>query len=543
MKPAELEKAVETWRRDLPAFSVDLLRVLTKSGQVAPFEFNPMQAALHDALEARLADRGMIRALVLKARQMGVSTYVAARFFHRAYMNFGQKVGVMTHVSQTTRQMAGMATRFYDHLPPYFKRPLSRRNDWELVFARRESGYYLQTAGNATIGRGLTVRHFHGSEAGLWPNTEELMSGVMQSIPSDAEGGSGTEIIIESTAQGMGQWFAQMWQENIDGAGPWLCLFYPWFTDPNYRMPVDRGRAPLDEIDLGEGSSAREYAEEHGLSAEQMSWYLYKLDELKDPYLCRQEYPATAHEAFQGAAGRSLIRPLDIMRARRTRLALSEHRAHPLIIGVDPARPDKELEGSRKSHDRFAIIRRRGPRAYGLESRNDLDGPAAAQYLAHVAEEEKPAMIIVDEGGVGYSVTDHCRHFAVLRPIVYGINLGSSSPDPARAARLRDHCYLQMRDWFRLPRVEIPDDDRLHSALLASQYQYDDNVLRMTGKKQLRTQGIRSPDEADCLAFTFALPEAAADGVGAFVPAGGDTAGWDGRASLVELAEWSLFDA
>jgi hypothetical protein len=70
-------------RTDLPFFAEHCLKLRTKSGEVQPFIFNPAQLRLHALLEEQRAKTGRVRAVVLKSRQLGISSYIAARFFHR----------------------------------------------------------------------------------------------------------------------------------------------------------------------------------------------------------------------------------------------------------------------------------------------------------------------------------------------------------------------------------------------------------------------------------------------------------------------------
>src|SRR5688572_2672121 len=69
-------------RTDLEYFA-QVLKIRPKSGQVAPLTLNPAQLKLHHIIEEQRAKTGRVRVIVLKARQLGVSTYVAARLYHR----------------------------------------------------------------------------------------------------------------------------------------------------------------------------------------------------------------------------------------------------------------------------------------------------------------------------------------------------------------------------------------------------------------------------------------------------------------------------
>src|SRR5438046_2199416 len=68
---------------DFPSFATEHLHIRSKSGAIVPLVFNRAQAFVHERLEAQRTESGRVRALILKGRQQGCSTYVAARFYHR----------------------------------------------------------------------------------------------------------------------------------------------------------------------------------------------------------------------------------------------------------------------------------------------------------------------------------------------------------------------------------------------------------------------------------------------------------------------------
>jgi hypothetical protein len=70
----------ERIQSDLPYFAEQMLKIRPKAGGLVPFKFNPVQQKLHSIIEEQRAKTGMVRIVVLKARQEGVSTYVAGRY-------------------------------------------------------------------------------------------------------------------------------------------------------------------------------------------------------------------------------------------------------------------------------------------------------------------------------------------------------------------------------------------------------------------------------------------------------------------------------
>jgi transcriptional regulator with XRE-family HTH domain len=117
---------------DFEAFAAERLIVRSKSGAMAPLVFNRAQRHVHAQLEAQKAATGKVRALILKGRQQGCSTYVGGRFYHRASRSAGLRVFILTHAEQATKNLFEMVERFHDFCP---QRPSTRvANARELLF-------------------------------------------------------------------------------------------------------------------------------------------------------------------------------------------------------------------------------------------------------------------------------------------------------------------------------------------------------------------------------------------------------------------------
>lgn len=150
------------------------------------------------------------------------------------------------------------------------------------MFSKLDSSFKVATAGNKGAGRSLTAHKLHSSEVAYWPNPEEHLTGIMQTIPS----AHGTEIIFESTANGIGNIFHTLWNQGIKGDGGLISIFVPWYWQHEYR---------ISGIELS--SDDREYGSLFGLDENQMMWRKYKINELGgDVRLFMREYPSTPAE-------------------------------------------------------------------------------------------------------------------------------------------------------------------------------------------------------------------------------------------------------
>ena len=99
-----------------------LYKIRPKTGGAVPFKLNFAQKYLHDKLEDMRKRKGRVRAVILKARQQGVSTYVAARFFDKVIFNGGLKAFILAHREDATNNLYGLVERYYQNLPEELKR-------------------------------------------------------------------------------------------------------------------------------------------------------------------------------------------------------------------------------------------------------------------------------------------------------------------------------------------------------------------------------------------------------------------------------------
>ena len=491
----ERERAIRRrLRDDFRHYAAKCLKIRTKAGQIEPLSLNQAQLYLHDRLEAQREKTGKVRALVLKGRQQGISTYIGGRYYWRATHAKGLRVFILTHEQDATNNLFGMVERYHTHCNPLVKPATGAANAKELSFEVLESGYAVGTAGAKAVGRSQTVQLFHGSEVAFWPNAKTHFAGVVQAIPDLA----GTEIVLESTANGVGGEFHERWQQAEAGIGDYEAIFIPWFWQPEYRRDMPEGFA-LDEEEQA-------YAVAHNLSMEKMAWRRAKVAELKDPLLFKQDYPATADEAFQMTGHDSFIKADKVLAARKAEC----EGIGPLVLGVDPAR---------FGDDRFSIAWRKGRQVSKLESRGKIDTVAGANWVKQVMDADSPARVFIDVGGVGAGVVDILHSWGgKYLDLVTPINFGSEPQEPhvllpdgtksAGPRNRRAEMWSRSKDWLDEPGgADIPDRDSLQADACGPGYSYDVNQrLQLESKEHMRARGVRSPDEWDAIALTFAEP-------------------------------------
>ena len=476
-------------RSDFRLFARHCLKIRDKAGRVLPLELNAAQLYIHDRIEDQLKRTGKVRVLILKGRQQGASTYTEGRFYWRTAPCRGARTLIIAHEQVASDNLFTMAKRYHDNMPADLRPSTVASNAKELVFGVMDSGYKVMTAGSKAVGRSQTATYLHASEFAFWENAGEHMAGIAQAVPDLA----GTEIIIESTAKGMGNEFHTKVQLARAARGDYELIFIPWFWTEEYRR-----EAPDDWVRTEEED---ELAHLYELDEEQLAWRRHKIDTdfAGDGVKFMEEYPCCVDEAFQAEKRETFLRLADVMAARR--YMLPEPTRAPLVIGVDPAgagSADSEHES-----DRTAIAVRRGRDLLSLVTKRGDDTMQIAGLVVNLIRKHKPTRVFVDKIGIGAGVYDRLKELG-YGDIVRGVNVALPAIDDDQYHNHRAEVWGRMRDWFAGRDVSIPDHDPLQMDLLQPGYKYDSRGrYQLESKKDIKGRGAPSPDLGDAIALTF----------------------------------------
>lgn len=269
------------------------LKIRDKAGKLIPFKMNRPQLFLHHVLEQQLKHTGRIRVIILKGRQMGVSTYTEGRFYWKTTFREGCRTFILSHEQTSTNTLFDMVQTYHEHCAVDLKLPTERTNRKELIFSLVDSTYELGTAGKKDVGRSKRITNLHWSEVASSPNAADHKKGIVQTVPELPD----TEIVKESTANGVGGQFHEDWLEAVKSKS-WrdVAIFIPWHWQDEYRTPID------DEW-IGPDEEEQALAEEFNLDEEQLYWRRLKIASIKSDVgskedAFKQEYPMTWQEAF-----------------------------------------------------------------------------------------------------------------------------------------------------------------------------------------------------------------------------------------------------
>lgn len=502
--PEQERQIRQRLKDDFQHYAAKCLKIRTKSGGVQPFELNDAQLYIHSKVEEQRSNTGKVRAIILKGRQQGCSTYVEGRFYWRVTHSKGVRAFILTHDDEATNNLFDIAKRYHENCPSPVKPTTGAANAKELYFSGLDSGYKVGTAGNRAVGRSSTVQLFHGSEVAFWPHADEHAAGILQAIPDE----DGTEVFLESTAFGIGNYYHQQWQLAESGQSEFIAIFVPWYWQAEYSKPVPDGFILNDE--------EIQYRDAYNLTNEQMAWRRAKIGELKDPIRFMQEYPATAAEAFQVSGADPYIKQATVMQARKCNDA-GEYGA--IVLGVDPAR---------FGDDRTAIALRIGRVCKWIRSYSKKDVMEVVGLVKVAMDETNADKVFIDVGGLGAGVYDRLVEIVDRRKVV-AVNFGEKSIYAEKYVNMRAQMWGEMGQWLLDLPVSIPDDDELQADLTQLRYTYDSNGrLKMEAKDDMKKRGFRSPDKGDSLALTFARPVSAERKHAAPVSRSRGVGGWMG---------------
>lgn len=264
----------------------NLYRVVNKKGNSVPFRLNPIQQKVLQCKHKRK--------IILKARQVGLSTYSVIDMLDDTLFTENLASGVVSysrdHAQHVFKRIIGHALdTFPEEFKPYLG--VKSRSATEISF---NNGSFLRV--DTTL-RGSTYQNILVSEFGKTcarspMKAEEVVTGTLNAAPMDAK------VIIESTGEGTDGYFAEMCleaeqrkNENLSKLDYHL-LFFPWTSQQEYRLQ-DKVTYDVSLTDYFD-----EVEEKIGEKIDQLqrNWYAVQQKILGDKL--KQEFPSTVQEAF-----------------------------------------------------------------------------------------------------------------------------------------------------------------------------------------------------------------------------------------------------
>lgn len=200
----------------------DFLYIRDRTGQQSQIVANPVQRRFE-------RDRGAHN-IIVKARQMGITSWIAARFFLKTICNRGVLTVQVAHTREAAESIFRVVQRFWEGFPNEYRKGCLRRgrnNLRQMTFPALDSEFRVLSASDRNCGRGLTVQNMHLSEVSRWPgDAAETLAGLRAALVP------GGELVLESTPNGACGCFYEEWQQAEENNV--VRHFFPWWLEPAY---------------------------------------------------------------------------------------------------------------------------------------------------------------------------------------------------------------------------------------------------------------------------------------------------------------------
>lgn len=303
---------------DLDEYDIDLkpflheLYIVEKNLGVSKLAdvIHPAQDYLFDYVSQCINEQRECRVIVLKARQIGISTAIEGLAFTFSFLMERLRAMIVSHEATSSEHLLSMSQTYFDEFFANCAYTQKNKSAKVLSWLETRSQIAISTAKNTKAGRSKTLQFLHGSEVAFWDNADVLMTGLANSVTD----GPLSFIFMESTANGIGNYFHTQWEEACRGESDYMPMFFPWWTHPEYLAskkflpPVNGGydeeerklirlfknpprerwnnytQEPLSDAEIADRLAWRRWAWKNRCRS---SWDTF-----------HQEYPSTPDEAF-----------------------------------------------------------------------------------------------------------------------------------------------------------------------------------------------------------------------------------------------------
>ena len=272
---------------DYEAMIENFCWIVPKNRKPMLLKMNDAQKEVYDVIAKRKAQGKRCYILILKARQLGMSTFTEALGCSMCVTKDNQSMVIMTHEEKASQNLYRMTHYYYENYPDELKKltRVVKDNQALMSFTNGSTIQTMVASDNSKgAGRSQTITYAHLSEYAFWGgNAPELLAGLLSACTDDAI------VIIESTANGYND-FKKKWDQAVEDKlkgddDGWIPLFFPWYGDPQYRAAYNGFELTSEEERM---------KEKFGLDNEQLAWRRWKIKTTfsGDVNLFKQEFPS-----------------------------------------------------------------------------------------------------------------------------------------------------------------------------------------------------------------------------------------------------------
>lgn len=290
------------------------LKIRNKDGIAVPYRTSPGGKKLDRAIRKQEQLGVPVRIVCLKASQVWMSSSAATQIFRRVPFFPGRRALVLADIQVHADLVFGY---YEEYIKSYADNPYGTEYDSAILLPElvkdteqhlrwsNDSSVLVGTANNVDIGRSAPYNWVQLSEAAFYRSLGGLMTGLMQRVPLSADSG----VIVETTANGEGGDFYDLWHLAASGKSGWAAVFLAYWEHPENRVsPTLLGYK--DRAAFQRSLTRSEIAEQqlYNLDLEQLAWRRHKIDTDCEGRIERfyQEHPGNPQQAFQGS-GRTIF--------------------------------------------------------------------------------------------------------------------------------------------------------------------------------------------------------------------------------------------
>lgn len=459
-----------------------MLKIRPKKGGIRPLQLNRAQREY----SRNCGNQNII----LKSRQVGITTYIAARFFLQTITRPGSLAVQVAHTQESAESIFNIVRRFWEKLPPGLRRGAlnhSRSNVRQLVFPRLDSEYRVETA-DENAGRGMTIHYLHCSEVSRWPgNPAETLASLRAAV---APGG---EIVLESTPNGVAGAFYNEWQKAAETG--YTQHFFPWWYEEGYRDLSKSGAI------YGLTPEEKVLIEKHGLDDAQIGWRRKQWKILRD--LAGQEYAEDAVTCFLASgecvfdlkavadAALNAGGGLESQDNGRLLIWLPPQKGKDYIIGVDTA------GGGSDGDYACAEVIERTSGLQCAELRGHFPPLELSRRVAQLGLHYGMALLAVERNNHGYGVLAHLQDMEYGRIFEKNGQLGWLTSAATRPAMIENMAALLVEESGLFHSSRLLEECRAFvrhpdGSASAADGAHDDCVMAMAIALAVRREGTTS---------------------------------------------------
>lgn len=392
--------------------------------KIVPFRINPVQREYLRLKELIPTPKTTgKRILTLKARRMGITTIEQGFSYALCRTRRNTECLTLAQTDKDTRKIFEMVLRMHKYDPNKARLDKDRRD--AIAYRDLETEFSIGTAGSTALGRGAQKSKVHGSETAHWNISDVDCDNLTVGLNETARMG---EIVYETTANGLGGWYYERWQEATQGKGLWSPIFLGWYLDARNSI----ASTPQEREELIDTLDAEEVwlVENFRCDAGKLLWRREK--KKVGEKLFKQEYPATPEEAFMFSGTAYFNTDVIDGLYKKCKDPISDsggmaiwkrpEKGHKYVVGVDTS------EGNESSDDTpIAVLDYQTGEQVARYNRK-LKPHLLGALSVKMAKEYNGALLAIENNNTGHSVLNTVMNQEMYQKVYWHEDLVTDNP-------------------------------------------------------------------------------------------------------------------